>query len=239
VIDMLNFIRLLSRARRATWISYVFLVFAFLSPQRSVAQTVINPAPPATPTGATSVTGTAGQITCAPTTGSVVCGFPSASTFTLNGATVPASAAYVGTNSSRQIVAASTPGPTTNQNIRSIVADFGDFTSTASALTASAQACGLVQFAGTIQRVVLTGTPSGSVTVDVRTVALASWTGPSSTSSIAASDIPALSSQATPYIDSTLTGWTTAITADTMVCFYLTSPTSVSGVQAILKIQAN
>jgi hypothetical protein len=128
---------------------------------------------------------------------------------------------------------------TTNQNIRSIIADFGDFTSTASALTASAQACGVAQMSGTIQRVVLFGTPSGSVTVDVRTVALASWTGPSSTSSIAAADIPALVAQDTPYIDTTLTGWTTTVAADTVFCFYLSSPTSITGAQIILKLAAN
>jgi hypothetical protein len=86
--------------------------------------------------------------------------------------------------------------------------------------------------------VVLAGYPSGSATVDIRTVALASWTGPGSTSTITASDIPALSS-ATLYTDSTLTGWTTTLAADTWVCFYLTSPSTVTGLQVELKIAAN
>jgi hypothetical protein len=108
----------------------------------------------------------------------------------------------------------------------------------ATALSASAISCVEVPFAGTIQRVVIGGTPSGSATVDIRTVALASWTGPGSTSTITASDIPALSS-ATLYTDSTLTGWTTAVTADTWFCFYLTSPSTVTGLQIELKVASN
>jgi|HubBroStandDraft_1064217.scaffolds.fasta_scaffold00168_12 hypothetical protein len=127
---------------------------------------------------------------------------------------------------------------TANQNLRSILADFGDFTSTASALSASAQACVVVPFSGTINKVQLIAMPSGSVTVDVRTVAFASYTGPSSTSTITASDTPALSS-ATRYTDSTLTGWTTSLTANSVVCFYLTSPTTITGVQAIVTVAAN
>jgi hypothetical protein len=128
--------------------------------------------------------------------------------------------------------------PTTNQKIRTIGTSFGDMTSTATALSAAAQSCVEVPFSGTIQRVILAGTPSGSATVDVRTVALASWTGPASTSTITASDIPALSS-ATLYTDSTLTGWTTTVTADSWFCFYLTSPSTVTGLQIELKVAAN
>jgi hypothetical protein len=129
-------------------------------------------------------------------------------------------------------------GPTTNQNTRSIIADFGDFTSTASALSASAQACVAVPFGGTITKVQLIATPSGSVTVDVRTVAFTSYTGPASTSTITASDIPALAS-ATSYSDAVLTGWTTLVAANSVFCFYLTSPTTVTGVQARLSVSAN
>jgi hypothetical protein len=129
-------------------------------------------------------------------------------------------------------------GASTNQNLRSIVADFGDFTSTASALSGSAQACVVVPFAGTITKAQLIATPSGSVTVDARTVAFGSYTGPSSTSTITASDTPALSS-ATSYTDSTLTGWTTAVSANTVFCFYLTNPTSVTGVQIVLTLGAS
>jgi hypothetical protein len=131
-----------------------------------------------------------------------------------------------------------TPPADANSSLRSIVADFGDFTSTASALTASAQACVVVPFAGTITGAQLIATPSGSVTVDVRTVAFASYTGPASTSTITASDTPALSS-ATSYTDTTLTGWTTTVTANSVFCFYLSSPTTVTGVQTRVTVAAN
>ena len=133
----------------------------------------------------------------------------------------------------------STPGGgTANQNIRSIIADFGDFTSTASALSASAQSCTLVPISGTINGVYLVGNASGSVTIDVRTVALASYTGPGSTVSITASAIPALSSLPT-YTDTTLTGWSKTIAPNTEFCFYLTSPTTITGVQIIVTFAAN
>ena len=118
------------------------------------------------------------------------------------------------------------------------MADFGDFTSTASALSGSAQACVVVPYGGTITKVQLIATPSGSVTVDIRQVAFSSYTGPSSTSTITASDTPALSS-ATSYSDSMLTGWTTSVTENSVYCFYLSSPTTVTGVQAIMTVEGN
>ena len=127
--------------------------------------------------------------------------------------------------------------PTTNQNIRTIGAVFGDFSSGASAISGAQIACVPVYFAGTIGAVELIATPSGSVTVDVKTVAHGSFTGPSSTSSITASDIPALSS-ATTFSDTTLTGWSKTVAAGTDVCFYLTSPTTVAGVAIAVKVAA-
>ena len=128
--------------------------------------------------------------------------------------------------------------PTTNQNIRTIGASFGDFSSGASAISGAQIACVPSYFAGTISAVELIATPSGSVTVDVKTVAHGSFTGPASTSSITASDIPALAS-ATTYSDTTLTGWTTSVSAGTDFCFYLTSPTTVAGVAISVKMAAN
>jgi hypothetical protein len=132
----------------------------------------------------------------------------------------------------------STVSPTTNQNIRTIGATFGSFESGASALSGSHTACVPTYFAGTIQSVELIGDVSGSATVDVLTVAHTSWTGRASTSSITAAAIPALSSAAR-FTDSTLTGWTTSLTAGTDVCFALTSPTTVAGVAVAVKVAAN
>jgi len=131
-----------------------------------------------------------------------------------------------------------TSGGTTNQNIRTIGASFGSFQSGATALSAAATACVPTYFAGTIQGVEIIGDVSGSATIDVKTVAHTSWTGTASASSIAASDIPALSTAAR-YTDTTLTGWTTSLTAGTDVCFVMTSPTTVAGLSITLKVAAN
>lgn len=128
--------------------------------------------------------------------------------------------------------------PTTNQNIRTIGASFGAFQSGATALSGSLTYCVPTYFAGTIQSVELIGDVSGSVTVDVQTVAHTSWTGTASASSITAAAIPALVSAAR-YTDSTLTGWTTSFTAGTDVCFVMTSPTTVAGVSITVKVAAN
>ena len=128
--------------------------------------------------------------------------------------------------------------PTTNQNIRPITADFGDMSAAASAISTSQIACVPSYIAGTINAVKIIATPSGSVTVDIRTVAHASWTGPASTSSITAADIPAITSN-TSYTDTTLTGWTTTIAAGTDVCFYESGASSITGLSISLSIAAN
>jgi hypothetical protein len=132
----------------------------------------------------------------------------------------------------------SSTSPTTNQNIRTIGATFGSFESGATALSGSHTACVPTYFAGTIQSVEIIGDVSGSATVDVLTVAHTSWTGRASTASITAAAIPALAAAAR-FTDSTLTGWTTSVTADTDVCFALTSPTTVAGVAIAVKVSAN
>ena len=128
--------------------------------------------------------------------------------------------------------------PTTNQNIRTIGASFGSFQSGATALASAATACVPTYYAGTIQSVEIIGNVSGSATIDVQTVAHSSWTGTASVSSITAADTPALSSAAR-YTDSTLTGWTTALTAGTDVCFVMSAPTTVAGLSITVKVAAN
>ena len=131
-----------------------------------------------------------------------------------------------------------TIGGTTNQNIRTIGASFGSFQSGATALSSAQTACVPTYFAGTIQSVEIIGDVSGSATIDVKTVAHTSWTGTASASSITAAAIPALSAAAR-YTDSMLTGWTTAFSAGTDVCFVMTSPTTVAGLSITVKVAAN
>lgn len=74
-----------------------------------------------------------------------------------------------------------------------------------------------VAFPCTINRVTLLADVSGSVTIDIWKVAYGSFP-PSSGNSITASDVPAIASAQT-FQDSTLTGWTTAISAGDILAF--------------------
>lgn len=131
-------------------------------------------------------------------------------------------------------------GSTTNQNLRII--PFSIDAGTGNTLSGTLQRCGTIYFSGTIQAVTLLGNVTGSASVDIGTVRLTSYTGPSSAASITAAAIPALAS-ATRYNDTTLTGWTTAITSTaanpTVVCFTVTGESSLQWLQAALQVAAN
>lgn len=126
-------------------------------------------------------------------------------------------------------------GPTTNQNIREVVIGFDGG---GNPLSGSLTRCRTVEFSGTINAVNIVSDVSGAATVDIQTVAYSSYTGPSSASSITASDIPALSS-ALKYSDTTLTGWTKTLTSPVVVCGVLSSPSTVTWLNLTLKIAAN
>src|SRR5689334_8584569 len=118
------------------------------------------------------------------------------------------------------------PGVSANQAIRTV--QFA-FDGGGSALSASMTRCTQVNFSGRIQQVTLLADVSGTATVDVKTIAYELYNGPASASSITAAAIPALSST-TKYQDATLTGWTTSLAANTVVCFALSNPATVSWV---------
>jgi len=107
-----------------------------------------------------------------------------------------------------------------------------------SVLSGTLTRCGLVDFAGTIQSATIFADIAGSATVDVKTVAYPSYTGPASTSSIAAAAKPTLSNAITSQ-NTTLTGWDTSIAANTMVCYVLTSPATAHWVTVDLKVLPN
>ena len=98
-----------------------------------------------------------------------------------------------------------------------------------SPLTGTLDACTDIPFAATITGVTLLSDVTGTATVDVRTAAYASYTGPASATTITASDTPALTN-AVKYQDTSLTGWTTAVAANSVMCFHLTSPSTVTWV---------
>ena len=85
----------------------------------------------------------------------------------------------------------------------------------------------VIPAAGTIQKVVVltTGGP-GSAVIDIRKTSYASF--PTATS-ICASALPTLSS-ATEYQDSTLTGWTTALAANDILLFHLSSASTFTSI---------
>jgi hypothetical protein len=80
--------------------------------------------------------------------------------------------------------------------------------------------------------VTLLADQSGSIVVDVQTCA---YSGFPTTSSIAASDLPTLSS-AQKSQDSTLTGWSTSLTAGNIIAFKVNSATTVTRVTISLEV---
>ena len=96
-----------------------------------------------------------------------------------------------------------------------------------SAISASAASyCVLsIPFACTVVSATLTADQSGSIVVDIWVTAFASGVPTSNASSIAASDLPTLSSAQTEQ-DTTLTGWTTAIVANSLMLFHVNAGAS-------------
>lgn len=131
--------------------------------------------------------------------------------------------------------ASSGSGPTSNQNLREIKFTFGGG---GSLLSGSDSLCETVAISGTISGVYLKSDVSGGATVDIKTVAEASYTSPASASTITASATPVLSSAAR-YADTTLTGWTTTLTAPVAVCAFLSSPSSIKWVTMTVVYAAN
>jgi len=89
-----------------------------------------------------------------------------------------------------------------------------------------------VPFDGTINRVTVLGDQSGSIVVDIKK---STYSGFPTTSSIVASAPPTLSS-AQKSQDSTLTGWTTAITAGDVLEYSVTSASTVTRVTVSLRV---
>ncbi len=181
-------------------------------------------------------TGLAGTAPSNPASGSVTCYFSSVSLTQIcldtsgNAFTMVKGASAITANFLTNIDAAGIQhfAPIT-KSIAAFIFDGGGV-----ALSGTLDACRVMDAAYTITGATLISDVSGSATVDVRTVAYSSYTGPSSASTITASAIPALAS-ATKYQDTTLTGWNTAIPANTVVCFHLTSPATATWVMADLK----
>jgi hypothetical protein len=90
----------------------------------------------------------------------------------------------------------------------------------------------VVQYAGTIQSVMLLADQTGSVSVGIWKDVYANFP-PTIADSIVASAPPTLSS-AVKSEDSTLTGWTTALAAGDVLRFYLTSCADITKLLLVL-----
>jgi hypothetical protein len=123
-----------------------------------------------------------------------------------------------------------TTGPTTNQNLRPIGATF---VNGGSVLSGTVVSCTEIPSSGTISSVYTISDISGSVTVGIKTVAYASYTGVAGysgyTDIVNGGTAPSLSS-AVKYTDSTLTSWLTSLTAGQVLCIQVSSPTTVTNV---------
>jgi len=96
-----------------------------------------------------------------------------------------------------------------------------------------------VDFACTIQSVTLLGDQSGSVVVDIWKCTYSAFdptTTPSASDKITASAPPTISS-AKKSQDSTLTGWTTSISAGDILAFNVNSVTTLTRVTLALKVK--
>lgn len=90
-------------------------------------------------------------------------------------------------------------------------------------------------FAGTIQSATVLADQSGSIVIDVWKRAYALDTPPTVSNTITASALPTLASHQSSQ-DTTLTGWTTSITAGDVIRFNVNSATTVTRVSISLKV---
>lgn len=103
-----------------------------------------------------------------------------------------------------------------------------------SAITTGVKGYIYVPYACTINSVTMMADQSGSIVVDIWKVAYASFP-PADGNSITASATPTITST-TNSQDTTLTGWTTAVTAGDVLAFNVDSATTVTRLNLILKV---
>jgi hypothetical protein len=103
-----------------------------------------------------------------------------------------------------------------------------------SALSGTTTRCTLVPFGGYINQFSAQGDQAGSVTITVKAVALASYTGPSSASDI--SNGGESMSSVAKLTDSTLTSWARTLAPQTMVCVTLSSPSTFTWITGSVQV---
>jgi len=108
--------------------------------------------------------------------------------------------------------------------------------------TTGTKSCSVVEVAGTIvaAHLISNALPTGAnLVVDVNKVAYSSYTGPGSSSSITASATPTIATSDTNprYEDTTLTGWTTSVSANDVVCVAIDTAPSGGATWASLTLE--
>jgi hypothetical protein len=108
--------------------------------------------------------------------------------------------------------------------------------------TTGTKACATSEVAGTIvdAHLISNALPTGAnLVVDVLKVAFTSYTGFASASSITASAVPTIAtSDSNPrYSDSTMTGWTTNIAANDVVCVAVNTAPTGGATSAVLTLE--
>lgn len=104
-----------------------------------------------------------------------------------------------------------------------------------SAITTGVKGYVSCPFAGTIQSATIQGDQSGSIVIDVWKRTFSASTLPAVGNTITASALPTISS-AVASTDSTLTGWTTSVSAGDVFGFNVNSCTTITRATLILKI---
>jgi hypothetical protein len=104
------------------------------------------------------------------------------------------------------------------------------------ALAGTMTRCSNLPVAGAINEFSAEGSAAGAATLTFKTVATTSYTGPASAATTIGTE--SLSSAA-QLIDTTLSGWTTAIAANTSLCVTLSSPSTFTWLSVNLTLVAN
>lgn len=135
-------------------------------------------------------------------------------------------------------IAATAGGGSTNQNYKYITWSVDGQGSAITAVTS----CKPVDFSGTINQLTATADVSGGVTLDLKTVLHASYTGPASASSITNSNPAVLSAAAAltrSAADMSTDGWTTTLAAATDMCLVISSPSTITRLAVAVRVSAN
>jgi len=103
------------------------------------------------------------------------------------------------------------------------------------AITTGNTTCAAVPTAATITGWIISASPSGSIAFGVWKTAYSASTDPTISDSIVASAPPTLTTNKRAR-SSTLTSWTTSIAADDILCFTVTSATTVTKATVALKV---